>query len=78
MATEDRGGRRLSWQERASLVVTNATKLAGVAVVFLEVGREEIRPMVFFTAVVMMTGAQGLEVFLAAFFGSSESSGGKR
>lgn len=62
--------------ERAGLVVMNIIKLSGVAVVMNEVfARPEIRPSALAVAALMMAGAQSVETFFAAFFGSG--AGGK-
>ena len=53
------------------LVITNATKLAGLAVVIGEVFvRSELRPIALAVAAFMMAGAQGLETFLEKFLGT--------
>lgn len=59
--------------ERAGLVVTNLIKLGGLVVAINEVfGHAELRPGAIGLAALMMAGAQSLESFLSAFFGSKK------
>jgi hypothetical protein len=59
--------------ERASLVVMNLIKLAGVLVVLNEVFAEpHIREGALAVAALMMAGAQSVETFFSAFFGGGK------
>jgi hypothetical protein len=60
----------MSSSERAGLVVTNLTKLAGVVITLTEVfGRNETRPEVLGIAALMIAGAQGVENLLKGVLG---------
>jgi hypothetical protein len=59
--------------ERFGLIVTNATKLTGLVIAFNEVViRPNIRSGAIALAALLVTGAQSLETFLTAFFGSGK------
>lgn len=56
--------------ERAALVVTNLTKLAGIVLAVNEaLVEDQLRSEVLIVAAFMMAGAQALESVLTSFFG---------